>query len=384
MHNAGVSSPPASLPADPHYRPTARGLLFVAAFALLGRSLYALAWLMLSGDGLPAYTAHGDGYSYLNYASFLAGDLDQLSAYDRRVFPGLPMMLAGLRIVGLPVEVAGVIVAFASSLTASVLTAVLFRDVRAGWLMAIAPPTFVACSAMVGNETPMLAALLGGMVLLRRDAIGAVLLGGLLLGVAGAIRPMACFGAGAILLWLVLHKRWLHAGVAGLLAVAVVGAALGAVALWFGDALEGAKEYANNPKAYDGQIFAWPMQSILTTPGAQNVPLSKTAYVWAYVLTLAASIGVLGWKLARPGETPRPMLVMATAWLLGNTGFALCVGSDWGFYIFPRLLLPGLPPMIWAAVLVWPRSLRGKLSVVLLGIFAIACLGVALFEGRPQ
>ncbi|MEL7237629.1 MAG: glycosyltransferase 87 family protein [Planctomycetota bacterium] len=376
-------SPASTLDRKP-FAPTARALVFIAALDLLVRCIYARGWLTLSGDGLATYTAHGDGYSYLNYARFIAGDLGELSAYDRRVFPGLPMILGGLRLVGLPVEVAGVAVALASSLAASVLTAVLFRDVRAGWLMAITPPTFVACSAMVGNETPMLAALLGGMILLRRDRTAAVVFGGLLLGVAGAIRPMACFGAGAFLLWLLLHKRWWHAGIAGVLAAAVVGAALGAVAIWFGDALEGAKEYANNPKAYDGQIFAWPLQSILETPAAQNVPLSKTAYVWAYVLTLAAAIGVLAWKLLRPGQTSRAMLLMAMAWLLGNTGFALCVGSDWGFYIFPRLLLPGLPPMIWAAVLAWPKLLKGKLSVVFLSLFAIACLGVALFEGRPQ
>ena len=370
------------------HEPTRRRLLIVALLTLGVRAVYALGWLGLSGEGLSgegltAYTAHGDGYSYLNYARFVAGDVSELSAYDRRVFPGLPMLLAAVRLLGVPVEIAGLLVAVAAGVAANVLAAVLFRDWRVGLLMAVCPPIYVACGPMVGNETPMLALLTGGLVLAVRGGCWRVAAAGLLLGAAGAVRPMAAFGVLGLTAYLATHRRWADALTSGAIAAAVVGLALAAVAAWFDDPLEGVKEYQRSERAYAGSIFDWPLASILRTPGAEGVPLVKVVYVWGYLLAAVACVGVLVWRTIRPRDAGRPMLLLASVWAGLNLAFALCVGDKWGFHIFPRLLLPALPAMLWALVLLAP-PLRPRTLIGLVALLAAVCLPVALFEGRPQ
>src|SRR5205823_3442675 len=96
-----------------------------------------------------------------------------------------------LGLAGVPVTIAALGVSWLSSAAAAVLSALLFRDRRIGWAMAIIPPSFLTYSTLAMSEASLLALVALGMYcVVRRDALVA---GALALGFAGLVRPVACF-----------------------------------------------------------------------------------------------------------------------------------------------------------------------------------------------
>lgn len=363
--------------ADQPAVPTWIQLVGMVVFALLLRAIYVAVVTQQTGLELIDLLRAGDGKSYLAYAHFITGQADSITAYDSRVFPGLPMLLAGLMKCGLG-DVAASLVVIVTSAAASVAAmALLFKDARLGWLAAAVPPIFLICSADLGNETPMLALGLIGLLLARNRSLAAVVLGGIALGLAGAVRPMAAFMVIALLAWLAWEKRWRDAAVVAGVSLAVIGLALGGVHFLFGDALEGVKVYAEDDRAYGGQMFTWPGKSLLQTPTEMAVPKSKLLYVWAHVAMVAAAVSMLTWRAFRRRET---IVMISLVWLALNTLFLLTVGDRWGFQILPRLTLPALPATLFAFAPLYRRPGRRWFVAGLIGL-AIASLAVGIVQG---
>lgn len=375
----GSSASPAD-PADPNtWRPRWRALAALALAALAIRLLFMIAGCLVFDLTPEQYANRGDGISYIRYARFIASQPTEFTAYDTRVFPGYPLLIAPLSLMGMPTWLAALALNMAAGTTAAVLSAAVFRDLRVGWLMAFFTPVFVAASSIVGNESPMLAFTLAGLLVARRAGITAAGVGGLLVGLGGVQRPMACF---ALLGWMVVLFRRRQFGAAlvmGVAAAAVVGATLAGVQYWFGDALHGVRFYATSDQSYAGELLTWPMKSLIFTPFYQPVQMFKIPYIWAHVLLTFAGIALLAWQIRAGWGDDRRLL--AVIWLSLNTLYVLMIGSDWGFHALPRFLIPGLPPLFYAISTVLP-PLKNRLALAIWVVAVAASFAVGLYHVR--
>src|SRR5206468_1683361 len=123
-----------------------------------------------------------------------------LSAFDRRVFVGYPGIIAAISVLGLSLPTASLIVNWLCAGLAASLSALLYRDARVGWVLVFFPPSFLTYSTLAMTEATLLAFTLGGLLLTRR---GRWLAGGILLGYAGLVRPVACFAVLGL-----MAERW--------------------------------------------------------------------------------------------------------------------------------------------------------------------------------
>ena len=184
----------------------------------------------------------------------MLGDAADLTAAHARVFPGYPAIVAVAHVI-LRTPLAGTALAvdWASAAAAAGLSARLFRDVRVGLAVATLVPHYLMNSTMAMSEAPLLALTVAGLLLADRRP----LVGGLVLGSAGLVRPMACFAvAGAV------ARRPRRAAVVAVAAAAVVVAGGVALHVWRGDAL--ANVHGQAGYAYHGRLFDWPFRSLVT------------------------------------------------------------------------------------------------------------------------
>lgn len=336
-----------------------RGFIAIAAAAIALRAII-LVIVCACGRLLPGqYARLYDGNSYLITASAMAGDRSGFNDFHGRVFPGFPAMIALAHAAHLPMPAAAVGIDWICAAATAVLAARLFNDRRVGWAMVMLIPHYLMNSAMALSEAPLLAFSLAGLLLIRRNRMTG---GGALLGIAGLVRPMACFALlGAVVAESIGRSSWLRrlfnisilTGAAG----AVVFAGLILVHHWRGDALAGARYYVNSPNTYDGQLLTWPFHALLMVPGQRHVPASRVAYLWAHAILSLMACGVMARVLIRPKPVPEPIDwrdALAAPWLWGNTLFALCIGSVWGFECFHRFTIPAMPAMFWALRAILP------------------------------
>jgi hypothetical protein len=216
---------------------------------------------------------------------------------------------------------------------------------------------------------------------MRGRGASATIGSGIVLGLAGLVRPMACFAAGGVMIALLVRRRFNAALTIGVVAANVFLAGVVALHAWTGDALFGARVYASNPGAYGGEMFAWPFKSLIETPARGGASIGRVVYIYAHVLlTLVAGSALAArwvrFSVARPeSRSLDPRDAVALPWLAGNTVFVLCVGSHWGFDHFPRFGIPAMPALFWAVRRFLPD--RWYLWAALLAaVFVFAVIGV--------
>lgn len=338
----------------------------IATAAVAIRGLLAVAWtLSETGRVWTDYALLRDGYSYLAYARRLAGADAAITFHDTRVFPGFPAILAGISRATTDLEAAALLLNWAAAAIAACLAARLFRDARVGWGMALFPPSHLMYTSMALSEPTLLLCTLGGLSAARR---GLTLGGGSLLGLAGLIRPMACFAVFALVAdeWRCGRRR--RGAATGAVSLAVVGLGIASLELARGWGLRSVQAQAT---AYGGAILAPPFWSLLATPWEGGVPAWKVVYVWGHVLAVSGALILLARRFQRGARSA----ALPSFWLAGNTTFTLCVGSVWGFHEFHRFLLPALPPLLLAYSDYLPRRALtwGALGAV---SFAMAAFGV--------
>jgi hypothetical protein len=362
---------------DDRHCPTARELAAMFGAAVVLRVAIFLIVYHAFDVSLPQYVAKGDGTSYLAVANAMLGDARGVSDYDRRVFPGYPALIALASAAGAPPAWAALGIDWLSAGAVAALAALVFRDRRVGWAAVMLVPHWVINSSLAMSEAPLLAlSLLGLFFTLRRPA---PLLAGVLFGLGGLVRPMACFAAAGAVVAFAVARRRRAALFTAALAFAVVMAGFGAMHLWTGDGLFAAREYSNNPGAYGGgRVIDWPFKSLLLTPASRGASWGKVVYIYAHVAVTFAACGMLAlrWIRARRNRVaPDSRDAVALPWLTGNTAFVLCVGSYWGFEHFPRFGIPAMPALFWAVRRFLPD--RWYLWAALLAaMFCFGALGV--------
>jgi hypothetical protein len=80
--------------------------------------------------------------------------------------------------------------------------------------------------------------------------------------------------------------------------------------------------------------------------------------VWLQVLLVLGACVLLILKISTE-KRDDGLERIALIWLVGNTLFILCIASGpfgWGFYHFPRFMIPATPPLFWAIRCVLPKS----------------------------
>ena len=378
--------------------PSGRDLLIIAAVAVFVRFELFTATTLGAGWSSSTFATLYDGPSYLRMAASMLDPSTVVAHLDRRVFIGYPALIALAGLAHLPLSYAALTISWlASGITAGA-SGALFQDRRIGWALAFFPPSFLMFSSTAMSEPAMLAFIvLGAYLIVQRERY---VIGALLLGYAGVIRPVACFAVLGVLAalayrWRVrqreIHKLetmrpqllapfrkrgaspvFLVAAIAG----AVVIAGFAALRIWRGDAFEGVKIYARSDATFADHILAWPFSSLVMTPLRTAVPLWKVAYVWAYVAFVLIGCALATrriWSLW--ASQSYELVILATVWLLCNTAFVLCTGSVWGFHYFDRHLLAALPPLVWAYSDFYPRRRARSISLGALSTLA-AFLGL--------
>src|SRR5205823_8859794 len=106
-----------------------------------------------------------------------------------------------------PFAVAALAIPWICSGVAAAAAAAFFANRRLGWAMIFLLPHYLSYSSMPMSEAPLLAATLTGMALARRQGVWGVATGGLVMGVAGLIRPVACFALAGLLAHDLLRGR---------------------------------------------------------------------------------------------------------------------------------------------------------------------------------
>ena len=353
-------------------RTRTRELVGMACCAVLIRAMLFIVGTYLRDWSLEDFLNLRDSSSYVHLAQAFRGNLGVLSLFDRRVFPGYPALIAAVSLSGISVPSAALALCWCATGVTAVMTAILYDDERVGWAIVMLTPSYLMYTTTAMSEGALLAFTVGGLALLYRSRAVA---GGWLLGYAGLIRPMACFAViGASLERVQRNRR--DAIVVCIASGAVVGIGLLLMRLWSGDALQNVSIYANDDKAYAGQLFALPFESLIMTPIRYHVPLWKVAYIWAYVvLTLAGCVLVVRRVLSPVDSEEQRLAWLNAPWLIGNTAFVLCVGHIWGFHEFHRFIVPALPPLLWVFREYYPKRLPAWIPIGVLS-FAMALFGL--------
>src|SRR4051794_16268759 len=215
-------------------RLSARTLWQLALLAVVVRAAYTLITAKLRGIPLSAYPAYGDGGEIIEYGRWLLGRAGVPSDYVARQFPGMPVTVAGLLLLPIPLWVSMLVFQWGMAALFVAAGAALYRDWRIGVaLVFLVPDTLLVTGGATAAEGPMLA--LGTLGLLCAVR-GRPIAGGLLLGAAGVYRPMACFAVLGYLCYAASRREWRAFWVVGVLSAAVVGVALLGVRWAWGDA----------------------------------------------------------------------------------------------------------------------------------------------------
>ncbi len=336
--------------------PKAKDLIAIGVAALLLRVTVFAAVTIGYGFSFRAYAEAGDGVSYEHYAAAMVGDRSQWTEYDKRVFPGYPALIAATHVITrLDFPVCALLITWISAAIAGVASAVLFQDIRVGWAMVMLIPHWPVNSSLAMSEAPMLALATTGLALALS---GMAAPAGAFLGMAMTIRPAACFPLAGLLVVQWIAQRRKEAITTAIVAGIFIIGALQWVDWLTGDALYNVKAYSHLPGAYAGPIFTWPLYSLLQTTFFGHVSIARIFYVWLHVLLVLAACFLLTNRTTN--ETRSDGLDrVAPIWLIGNTLFILCIASGpfgWGFYHFPRFMIPATPPLMWAFRGVFPRS----------------------------
>jgi hypothetical protein len=335
--------------------------IFAAAF--FARVVFFAVASHLTGlDGVK-FAELADGHSYIATARSMAGEAVLLNDYDHRVFPGLPMLLAGGIKLALPPHAMALGLNWLADALVALLTVLIFREWRLGLAIALLPPTFLMESTGVASEPTMLVFTLLSLWLLRERRM---LAAGLAVGFALAIRPMAlgAWAGGFAVLVLVRDGRGALRLAFGTLL------ALGLVALWLyrwnGDPLISFRTQYSHKDAYAGAPFCLPLENFIRFTLSRGLPPLRLGYLWAHALVALAACGLLARELWREGfgaMAARPLPWMLGVWLALNTGVALCINGFWGVQIFPRLLVPALPALLYPFRAWLPRGALAWLAI---------------------
>ena len=369
--------------------------IFLAAVAVRCVAFAVMGW---KAGTVTGFAALSDGSAYIDNAKRINGD-GMPSAYDQRVFVGLPWVIAMTHKLGVPYLPAAAGIGLIVPGLMCVLAARVLHDRRIGWAMAVLPPHWVLDTAAVMNESLMLTLCFAGMLVVRkaasdplsrysggglgrgsadlantstfdsnstnkktpsptlprrtgrgsksplslRAAYGPVL-AALAFALAGVVRPMTCFAVAGAIAFLLQAKR---PGKAVMLAIdTLVLLALLFLAFkgFYWNPLDNARTYDTQSLAYNGQVFTYPFGSFVDA-FIHRGPLNKSLIY--KTLHMLAAIGVFVIAFVKWKHHRRPLDAWAVTWWGTNLAFAACIGSHWGVDIAQRSVMWAAPAAYW-------------------------------------
>lgn len=393
--------------------PSLRILVWIGLSALIFRATLVWGFASTSGMSMSEVALARDGEQFAAYAYALVDrPIDakavQPDAYTLRLFPLTSAMYALVHGTGIPMHLAMLLVSWVSSALACALAAAFLRSVAIGWLMVVITPSWLLCSAIPSTEAVYLCFVMIGLLLARHASTyregksatsnGLTAAGGLLLGLGGLARPVACFAVAGAMLGTYMGKRIGQVCLMGTIALGTVIAGYGWVWLRFGGmvTLQG---YAQSSGAYaEGGILDWPFASLIRTPLIEHAPLWKVGYVGVHVAASLVGCGLLIRQAVWPADISasqqrasptddtggvsqpsdprlRWLPTCLAVWACGTVLFALCTGDRWGFHEFPRFIVPCLPALLFAYRRRWTYGqwwVWGSLAVASVGMAYVA------------
>ncbi|HTG35229.1 MAG TPA: hypothetical protein VLB76_20105 [Thermoanaerobaculia bacterium] len=346
-----------------------RELLAMAVLAVgLRVVLFAVA-TGLTGTTFSDYARAADGYQYIANARAWLGPDAEFAAHPLfgRFFPGYPLLMAGLHLLGIPFAAAALLPSWLAAGAVAVLCALYFKDRRVGWAMAALTPSYVFSGSLICSEVMCLLGSIAGLQLARKDKS---LAAGVAFGLGGLFRPVAVFAMfGAVAADLLAERRLRRPTILTAAAGLTVAAGLAAVQWRFGDALMSVRQYTG-AAAYGDHLTTWPFKALITIPLTSHVPAWKLAFVAAHLIAVLGGCALAVRQWLRAAGPERYLAAVAGVWLLANTLYVVSIGGFWGFHDFPRFLVPALPPLFFvyrrilpARLWAWPAF--GALSVIL-------------------
>ncbi|HEX8325004.1 MAG TPA: hypothetical protein VF595_13960 [Tepidisphaeraceae bacterium] len=324
------------------FTPSRRELACIALAAIALR-VVVLIVMGLKAHDLAGMPYRSDGIAYIDNARRINGDA-MPSAYDQRVFVGLPWLIAMTHRLGVPYGAGAQ--AFGLVLPGLVCagTALWLRDRRIGWAMAVLPPHWVLDTACVMNESLMIGLCVLAMITLRQQRFWGVLGAAVLFAAAGMVRPMACFAVMGALALLLQARRPGRALALSLATLALLAGMFFAFKHVYWNPLDNMRAYDTEKLAYDGQVFTYPFGSFVEVGRARGVLRPTYVYKAAYMV---AALIVLGLAAVAWWRSRRPLDAWAVAWWGGNVAFVTCIGSHWGVDIAQRSLMWAAPAAYW-------------------------------------
>src|SRR5438105_15868639 len=88
--------------------PSRGDLVRIAVTAIVLRGVLFVLATQIHGWTLSQFVLLRDGPSYVHWAAALLGNQSALDLFDRRVFIGYPLVIAGLAVTGVPIPIAAV------------------------------------------------------------------------------------------------------------------------------------------------------------------------------------------------------------------------------------------------------------------------------------
>lgn len=323
-------------------RPDAAFLWKLAIAAIAIRLIFLAATPLITHRSISDFMTWNDTLSYIQYAQKMDDRRIELSQWDQRVFPGYPAAIFLVHKLHISWLWSALGIALVSSPIAIVSSAALFRSKAVGLAMLFIPPEWFLASISGVSEPLMMALMLPGVLLHMR---GRSLAGGILLGLAGTVRPMACFAVAGCMLVELIHRRWGRLLKVALPALAIVALAVVGVKLLLGSATQTVQSY-NQASAghWGGSMFSWPFSCLIVGPRLAHPHPAIHHFLHAWGSTVMVLLGCALLLKSRNSD----LGPLSIPWLWGNTLFVLCVGGSVGFFCLPRYIIPALPPMFYA------------------------------------
>lgn len=307
------------------------------------------------------FATMGDGYSYVTVGQQLAGG-PEAARYDRRVFLGVPLIIAGAIRVGLEPQIFSLILCSVAWVAFLIALSHLLGDYCYGIVAAVFPPTLVLDTSLVGTEQVMLLLETGAFLLAARGRTSGILFAAALIAYATLVRPAAIFAGGGLLIGL-YQLFGLKRGLTFAVALALMTLGIHAVVThYYWSIFESSRIYQTEQGAYGsaGHLFTYPYGSFVMA--VQNGELAQRAFLFKLTFCVAGLACII-LLVRRTILRPSPLNLAIGAWGVCGYVFVICIGSFWGARIHPRALSWTLPCLIAPVIPLFPRRGFGLIAV---------------------
>jgi hypothetical protein len=270
--------------------PSERELLILSA--LSAAVMWVTAFALHRTSGL--VFNYGDNSPYLEVANAIrAWDFHKLNIQH---FMGFPYLIA---LVSMVVHIPAIFALWGISVSASLLSVFLVESLFGGWVagyFALSNIAWLQLSFLGGSEPLAVALGLGALLAFRRQRL---LAAALLASLAVTVRPMMVFVLVGIGLELLVRRKFASFFLALGTALAIAGAYILPLALYFGDPLLTVHSYTTRDyggggiAGPHGHLFGWPFHGIVAGTLAYPAPWTNLLLSFVWIGLVLVGVGMM-------------------------------------------------------------------------------------------